>query len=106
MKPFRRISATLLSLLLTIPVYTGTAEMPSFLTEGEDPEYVFYGPEDTEWGLEFGFGDALVAQNEEAATDSDADSDVIFEIDENGVLIKYNGSGGDVVIPDGVIVNE
>ncbi len=25
-----------------------------------------------------------------------------FEIDENGVLVKYNGSGRDVVIPDGV----
>lgn len=25
-----------------------------------------------------------------------------FEIDENGVLTKYNGSGGDVVIPEGV----
>ena len=29
-----------------------------------------------------------------------ADSD--FTIDENGVLTKYNGTGGDVVIPDGV----
>jgi len=25
-----------------------------------------------------------------------------FEIDENGVLTKYNGNGGDVVIPEGV----
>jgi len=26
-----------------------------------------------------------------------------FEIDENGVLVRYNGAGGDVVIPDGVV---
>lgn len=30
-----------------------------------------------------------------------ADSD--FVIDENGVLTKYNGSGGEIVIPDGVV---
>ena len=34
-------------------------------------------------------------------TDGDYDHDA-FEIDENGVLVKYKGKGGDVVIPDGV----
>ena len=26
-----------------------------------------------------------------------------FVIDENGVLVKYNGAGGDVIIPDRVV---
>ncbi len=37
---------------------------------------------------------------DEEEDEDDSDSD--FEIDENGVLVKYRGDGGDVVIPDGV----
>lgn len=103
MKPFRRISATLLSLIfLTIPASVGTAEMPSFLPEGEDPEYVFYGPGDPEWGVEFGFGDAPAAQEGEAAANNDGANDEEFVINVDGTLVKYNGPGGDVAIPEGV----
>ena len=37
---------------------------------------------------------------DEEEDEDDSDSD--FEIDENGVLVKYWGDGGDVVIPDGI----
>lgn len=43
--------------------------------------------------------DAPTAAN--SFTDGDYDHDA-FEINKNGVLVKYNGKGGDVVIPDGV----
>ena len=54
--------------------------------------------------LETTIEDAVVASSEaEVATslqENASDSD--FKIDENGVLVEYNGKGGDVVIPDGV----
>ena len=38
--------------------------------------------------------------NDEMILSGEAESD--FEIDENGVLTKYHGDGGDVVIPEGI----
>lgn len=51
--------------------------------------------------------DAALAQNGEIQLEPVTEEPMMsnasdFEIDENGVLVKYNGAGGDVVIPDGV----
>lgn len=44
------------------------------------------------------------AETGDGAPDSEIMASPIedFEIDENGVLVKYNGPGGDVVVPEGV----
>ncbi len=44
----------------------------------------------------------IAAEAPAEARTSNESSPEDFEIDENGVLVKYKGEGGDVVIPDGV----
>jgi len=70
----------------------------------ENEELQLEGPEMLELVDSDVTEDAVLVDNEEEqiapVTEEPMMSD--FEIDENGVLVKYNGQGGDVVIPDGV----
>lgn len=73
----------------------------------EDEEFQLDVPEMSELTDPAVTGEAALADNEEGqiapVTEESMMSDASdFEIDENGVLVKYNGPGGDVVIPDGV----
>ena len=73
-------------------------EVPN-LTEGD-----LTAPDD---GLSVKFLDLEDEQTDRASSTENGFTEVnydldAFEIDENGVLVKYHGSGGDVVIPEGV----
>ena len=130
MKRFNRILAALLAALMLCGACTTVAEMnveleinapanPGSIELEIDPES---GANEPDGGLaldeglqldgvdlsnpelEIGIEDNLLIDGAEAQGDGSVqsnDSDSDFEI-KNGVLVKYRGDGGDVVIPDGV----
>ena len=71
-------------------------EIGDILPEGDMPEL------DLGDSLDLPEGEALLPESEAQGDASQANDDSSDFTIEDGVLIKYNGAGGDVVIPDGV----
>ena len=121
MKRWNRMLSALLAALMLTGAWSAAAEleleMPPEAEGTEAALGIEDGDDEQEVSLEL--DDALelddIALTEASADDlqpdpteevpastRDNDSADDFRIDENGVLVKYIGPGGDVVIPDGV----
>lgn len=127
MKRWNRILATLLAAIMLMGVFSATAElalefdnpdvnesidldiMPEAYEDVLDADLELSDELEVE-GLDIeevvpeaeAAEDAVDGAEAEASSSIQSNDDSDFNIDENGVLVKYTGDGGDVVIPYGV----
>lgn len=112
MKQWTRILAMLLAALTLCGMFSAVAEMEVTIDEVLDAGELDLDFHQDIWDMSLELSDvelveqapeAVVAANEAAPVEPN-DGEDIFEINKNGVLVKYNGKAANVAIPDNVVV--